>query len=398
MMNKNDKKTQHSALSTQHSPQAYALWLKELKTKIRSTQIRAALAASRELILFYWELGGDISRKLEETNWGAKVIDQLAKDLRSEFPDMQGFSRRNLYYIKKFYEIFSSFPDDTQTVPPTGAQFKNRSQSEDGNLIVHRSGAQKIPAIVHQVGGQLPWSHIKILLDKVTDNKEALFYISQTIENGWSRDVLALQIKSDLFTRQGSAISNFKETLSAPQSDLAQQTINDPYTFDFLSMTHPYNERDIENQLVEHITKFLLELGKGFAFVGRQYHLEVGESDYYLDLLFYHIKLKCYVAIELKNTKFIPEYAGKLNFYLSAVDSLLKTEADNPTIGILLCRDKNKIETGFALRDINKPMGVSEFTLTEVLPENLKGSLPTVEEIEADMKSLEETASPNDEG
>jgi len=366
----------------------YGLWLKELKAKIRSTQIRAALAASRELILFYWELGGDISRKLEETNWGAKVIDQLAKDLRSEFSDMQGFSRRNLYYTKKFYEVFSAFSEDEQIVPPTGAQMENRAQTENESQTVPRGGPQMIPAIVHQVGGQLPWSHIKILLDKVSDRRQALFYIQQTIENGWSRDVLALQIKSALFSRQGSAISNFKETLPAPQSDLAQQTIKDPYTFDFLTMTRPYNERDIENQLVEHITKFLLELGKGFAFVGRQYHLEVGETDYYLDLLFYHIKLKCYVVIELKNTRFIPEYAGKLNFYLSAVDSLLKGDGDNPTIGILLCRDKNKIETEFALRDINKPMGVSEFTLTEVLPENLKGSLPTVEEIEEDMKQL----------
>lgn len=367
----------------------YSAWLKELKVKIRSTQIRAALAASRELLLFYWELGGDISRKLEETNWGAKVIDQLAKDLRSEFPDIRGFSRRNLYYTKKFYEVFSSFPDDTQIVPRSGAQI--------GSETVPRGGAQTVPAIVHQVGGQLPWSHIKILLDKVSDYKETLFYINQTIENGWSRDVLALQIKSDLFARQGAAISNFKNTLPEPQSDLAQQTIKDPYSFDFLTMTRPFNERDIENQLVEHITKFLLELGKGFAFVGRQYHMEVGETDYYMDLLFYHIKLKCYVVIELKNSKFIPEYAGKLNFYLSAVDSLLKTDSDNPTIGILLCRDKNKIETEFALRDINKPMGVSEFTLTEILPEELRGSLPTVEEIEEDMKQLEEPASPNDE-
>lgn len=367
----------------------YSAWLKELKVKIRSTQIRAALAASRELLLFYWELGGDISRKLEETNWGAKVIDQLAKDLRSEFPDIRGFSRRNLYYTKKFYEVFSSFPDDTQIVPRSGAQI--------GSETVPRGGAQTVPAIVHQVGGQLPWSHIKILLDKVSDYKVTLFYINQTIENGWSRDVLALQIKSDLFARQGAAISNFKNTLPEPQSDLAQQTIKDPYSFDFLTMTRPFNERDIENQLVEHITKFLLELGKGFAFVGRQYHMEVGETDYYMDLLFYHIKLKCYVVIELKNTKFIPEYAGKLNFYLSAVDSLLKTDSDNPTIGILLCRDKNKIETEFALRDINKPMGVSEFTLTEILPEELRGSLPTVEEIEEDMKQLEEPASPNDE-
>jgi predicted nuclease of restriction endonuclease-like (RecB) superfamily len=371
----------------------YGLWLKELKAKIRSTQIRAALAASRELILFYWELGGDISRKLAETNWGAKVIDQLAKDLRYEFPDMQGFSRRNLYYTKKFYEIFNGFPRDSEIVPPTGAQLKSIPQSDEERQTVPRSGAQIIPSIVNQVGGQLPWSHIKILLDKVSEYKEALFYINQTIENGWSRDGLALQIKSDLFSRQGSAISNFKNTLPEPQSDLAQQTIKDPYSFDFLTMTRPYNERDIENQLVEHITKFLLELGKGFAFVGRQYHLEVGETDYYLDLLFYHIKLKCYVVIELKNTKFIPEYAGKLNFYLSAVDSLLKTDSDNPTIGMLLCRDKNKIETEFALRDINKPMGVSEFTLTEILPEELRGSLPTVEEIEEDMKQLEEPTS-----
>lgn len=393
------KRTQHSALSPQNLPQAFAkggdygLWLKELKAKIRSTQIRAALVASRELILFYWELGGDISRKLEETNWGAKVIDQLARDLRSEFPDVQGFSRRNLYYTKKFYEIFNTFTTDTEIMPRLGAQLKNDPESDEEKQTVLRSGAQMIPAIVHQVGGQLPWSHIKILLDKVSDYKEALFYINQTIENGWSRDVLALQIKSDLFARQGSAISNFKKTLPDPQSDLAQQTIKDPYSFDFLTMTQPYNERDIENQLVEHITRFLLELGKGFAFVGRQYHLEVGETDYYLDLLFYHIKLKCYVVIELKNTKFIPEYAGKLNFYLSAVDSLLKTDNDNPTIGMLLCRDKNKIETEFALRDINKPMGVSEFTLTEILPDELRGSLPTVEEIEEDMKQLQEPTS-----
>ena len=369
----------------------YALWLKELKAKIRSTQLRAALAASRELILFYWELGGDISRKLAETDWGAKVIDQLAKDLSSEFPDTQGFSRRNLYYIKKFYDVFRAFSKDEQFVPPTGAQIKSDVQTDSKNLIMPRSGAQTVPSIVQQIGGRLPWSHIKILLDKVSDCQQARFYIQQTIENGWSRDVLALQIKSNLFARQGAAISNFKATLPSPQSDLAQQTIKDPYTFDFLSMTHPYNERDIENQLIEHITKFLLELGKGFAFVGRQYHLEVGESDYCLDLLFYHIRLKCYVVIELKNTKFIPEYSGKLNFYLSAVDSLLKSDGDNPTIGILLCRDKNKIETEFALRDINKPMGVSEFTLTEVLPDELKGSLPTVEEIEDDFKKLEES-------
>ncbi|MFN5371342.1 MAG: YhcG family protein [Bacteroidia bacterium] len=201
--------------------------------------------------------------------------------------------------------------------------------------------------------------------------------------------MLALQIKSNLFERQGKAITNFQQTLPLPQSDLAIQTLKDPYIFDFLTMDNAYHEKDIENQLLSHITKFLLELGKGFAFVGKQYHITVGETDYYIDLLFYHVKLKCFVVIELKNTKFIPEYAGKLNFYLSAVDSLIKTETDNATIGILLCRDKNNFETEFALRDINKPMGVSEFQLTEIVPEELKSSLPTVEEIEQELKSIE---------
>lgn len=384
MMNKKDKTTQHSTLSIHNSPQAYAVWLKELKAKIRSTQIKAALAASRELILFYWELGQEIHQKQEEAQWGSSFINTLGKDLQKEFPEMSGFSPKNLRYCRAFYRFYTENTIWQQAV----------AKLEEGTPdIVHPTGALRsncFDAIIgQQPVDQIPWGHNILIFTKSKSVEEARFYISQTIESGWSRDVLALQIKSDLFARQGSAISNFKETLPAPQSDLAQQTIKDPYTFDFLSMTCPYNERDIENQLVEHITKFLLELGKGFAFVGRQYHLEVGENDYYLDLLFYHIKLKCYVVIELKNTKFIPEYAGKLNFYLSAVDSLLKTDGDNPTIGILLCRDKNKIETEFALRDINKPMGVSEFTLTEVLPENLKGSLPTVEEIEADMEKLE---------
>lgn len=360
----------------------YSHWLQEIKDKITRARIKASLAASRELILFYWELGESISRKLSENQWGAKVIDQLAIDLKNEFPGIQGFSRRNLYYIKKFYEFFISFSDEKQIVPRSGAQI------ESG--IVPQDGAQTIPPIVHHIGGQIPWSHIKIVLDKLSDPKEALFYLQQTIENGWNRDVLALQIKSGLYGRHGKAITNFKNTLPASQSDLAQQTLKDPYTFDFLTLTQPFNERDIENQLINHIKKFLLELGKGFAFMGQQYHLQVGDSDYYLDLLFYHVKLKCYVVVELKNTKFIPEYAGKLNFYLSAVDSMLKSNDDNPTIGILLCRDKNKIETEFALRDINKPMGVSEFILTENLPENLKGSMPTVDEIESDIQKLEQ--------
>ncbi|MBF0259125.1 MAG: DUF1016 family protein [Desulfamplus sp.] len=342
----------------------YKEWLGTLKSKIRSVQLKAALAVNSAVIEFYWDLGRMISEK--DAVWGSRFLESLSKDLKKEFPDIQGFSVTNLKYCRLFYQYVSISPQ-------TGDEIKSSAKNE-----------------IYQHISQIPWGHIKLLIGKVKDQDAALFYIHETIENGWSRDVLALQIKSNLYSRQGKAITNFKVTLPEPQSDLAQQTIKDPYSFDFLTLTKPYNERDIENQLISHITKFLLELGKGFAFVGRQYHLEVGESDYYLDLLFYHIKLKCYVVVELKNTKFIPEYAGKLNFYLSAVDSLLKSETDNPTIGILLCRDKNKIETEFALRDINKPMGVSEFTLTETLPENLKGSLPTIEEIESDFENLEQ--------
>ena len=236
---------------------------------------------------------------------------------------------------------------------------------------------------------QLPWGHIKLIINKIKKQPQAEFYIQQTIQNNWSRDVLGLQIKTNLYQRQGKSITNFKNTLPEPFSDLAQQTIKDPYIFDFLTLSSKAKERDIEKQLIQHITHFLLELGSGFAFIGKQYRLEIADSEYFIDLLFYHIHLKCYVVIELKNTKFIPEYAGKLNFYLSAVDSIIKREDDKPTIGILLCRDKNNIEAEFALRDINKPMGISEFQFTEILPDELKSNLPTIEEIENELKKIE---------
>lgn len=224
--------------------------------------------------------------------------------------------------------------------------------------------------------------HNILIFTKSSSVEEALFYVNQSLQNGWSRNVLALQLKSNLYLRAAKSVNNFSQTLLAPQSALAQETLKDPYAFDFISMAQPYRERDIENQLIKHITKFLLELGKGFAFIGQQYHLEIADQDYYLDLLFYHTRLKCYVVIELKNTRFIPEYAGKLNFYLSAVDSLVKDESDKPTIGIILCREKNNIEAEFSLRDMNKPIGISEFNLTEIVPDELKSSLPTIEEIE----------------
>ncbi|NOU46081.1 MAG: DUF1016 domain-containing protein [Bacteroidales bacterium] len=330
----------------------YSDWLKGVKERIRVARIKVAMAANNELLFFYWDLGKMMDELSATAQWGNNWIQDLSKDLRDEFPDMVGFSKTNLYNIKRLYQFYK------------GDEF------------------------FHQLGGKIPWRHHVEIFTKAQSLTEAHFYITETVENGWSRDALALQIKIQLFQRQGKSITNFKQSLPEPMSDLAQQALKDPYVFDFMTMTKPFHEKDIEHQLLVHITKFLLELGKGFAFIGQQFHLVVGETDYYLDLLFYHTKLKCYVVLELKNTKFVPEHAGKLNFYLSAIDSLVKEENDNPTIGILLCREKNRIETEFALRDINKPMGVSEFQLTEILPDELKSSLPSIEEIENEFRSL----------
>lgn len=294
----------------------------------------------------------------EQKGWGSQIIDNLSKYIKNEFPESTGFSVRNLKYMRAFAEEYPDFP------------------------IVQVPLAQLENEFVQFPLAQIPWYHHISLLTKVKSLENRLFYINETAKNGWSRDVMLLKIKSNLHQRQGSAITNFEYTLPDPQSELAKQSINDPYVFDFLSLSEDFKEKDIENQLIKHVSKFLLELGKGFAFLGSQYHLEVAEQDYYLDLLFYHTNLKCYVVIELKNTKFIPEYAGKLNFYLSAVDDKLKQENDQPSIGILLCRDKNNVEVEFSLRGMSQPMGVSEFNLTETLPEYLKSSLPTIEEIE----------------
>ena len=329
----------------------YKIWINELKNQVRSVQIKAAIAVNYELIKFYWELGKMISEKQEFYSWGEKLIEQISKDLKEEFPDMKGFSTRNIKYIRNFYAFY------------------NNSE------------------IRQQLVAQIPWGHNILIYSKSKNIQEATFYIQQTIENNWSRDVLALQIKTNLFDRKGKSITNFKNTLPEPFSDLAEQTLKDPYIFDFLTLSTSVKEKDIENQLINNLKKFLLELGKGFAFVAQQYRFSIAENDYSIDLLFYHIKLKCYVVIELKNTKFIPEYAGKINFYLSAIDTLLKNEDDKPTIGILLCRDKNNIEAEFALRDLNKPIGISEFQLTEIIPEDLKSSLPTIEEIENELKN-----------
>lgn len=331
----------------------YPHLLTEIKQRILSSQLKAALSVNAEMITLYWNIGNDIAKKQSEKGWSAGVIPQLAKDLKSEFPNLKGFSERNLSYMLKFA---NEYQDVT---------------------------------ILQQLVAKLPWGHNILLIEKIKDQNLRFWYAEKCIENNWSRDVLDVQIKTKLIERQGKSINNFENTLPKPLSDLANQTLKDPYIFSFLSFDQNIKERDIENQLIQHIAKFLLELGKGFAFIGSQYHLEVSKKDYYLDLLFYHTKLKCYIVIELKNTAFKPEFTGKLNFYLSAVDSMVKETEDNPTIGILLCKDKDNIEAEFALRGITNPIGISEISFVEKLPDNLKSSLPTIEEIENEMKKFQ---------
>lgn len=339
----------------------YHDWFTSIRDKIQHARIATSIKVNNELLQLYFSIGNSILDVQKRLGWGSQIIDKLAAHIKKEFPDNSGFSVRNLKYMRAFAEAYPNFPIVQVPLAPSSNEFVQVSLA------------------------QIPWYHHISLLTKTKDINERIFYLTETAKNGWSRNTMLLQIKSGLYKRQGRAITNFKETLPPPQSDLAQQTIKDPYLFDFLSLSDDVKERDIENQLIDNVSKFLLELGKGFAFIGKQHHLVVAEQDYYLDLLFYHVTLKCYVVIELKNTKFIPEYAGKLNFYLSAVDDALKTDGDHPSIGILLCRDKNNLEVEFSLRGMSQPMGVSEFNLTEILPESLKNSLPTIEEIEREL-------------
>lgn len=370
-----------------HITSEYQAWLAAIKSRIVARRIKAALSANSELIQLYYELGARIVEREKNAEWGSGFIDGFSRDLKQAFPDITGFSPKNLRYCRAFYRFYHIGKIHQSSV----AKVENENGDSKWQQPVAKIENAVSPEISRWAADQIPWGHNIQIFTKTTHLDEAVFYITQTIQNGWSRDVLTQKIKSDLYSRTGRAVSNFEQTLPAARSELVEQTLKDPYVFDFFSMTAPYNERDIERQLVKHITKFLLELGKGFAFVGQQHTIEVDGTDYFIDLLFYHTVLKCYVVVELKNTKFVPEYAGKLNFYLSAVDSLVKLPDDNPTIGLLLCRDKSNVEVEFALRDMNKPMGVSEYNLTEVLPDELKGSLPTVEEIEADLKRLDES-------
>ena len=333
-------------------PGDYAEWLAELKGRIHSAQQRAALAVNRELVLLYWQIGQDILQRQEREGWGAKVIERLAHDLRAAFPRMKGFSRANLMYMRAFAQ---AWPQE---------------------------------AIVHQAVGQLPWGHNLVLLAKAKDARLRLAYAERAVTHGWSRTVLEMHIEARLLEREGKALTNFQQRLPGPGTDLARLSLKDPYLFDFLGMGQEAGERAIETALVQHITQFLLELGAGFAFVGRQVHVEVGGDDFFLDLLFYHLKLRCYVVIELKADKSKPEHLGQLGFYLTAVDAQVKSEHDNPTIGLLLCKSKNQVVAEYALRDQAQPLGVAEYRMLESLPAELQTELPSTEQIESELGEL----------
>ena len=335
-------------------PAGYAEFLAELKQRIQTAQLGVSLAVNRELVLLYWQIGREIMARQERESWGAKVIDRLAGDLKSAFPDMKGFSPRNLKYMRAFAE---AWPEEE---------------------------------FVQAVLAQITWYHNVALIEKLQNQEDRIWYARATVQHGWSRNVMVHQIESRLAERQGRAVTNFNRALPLPQSDLAQQVTKDPYNFDFLMLGPDAHERDLERGLLEHLRTFLLELGVGFALVGSQYRLEIGGEDFFIDLLFYHLKLRAYIVVDLKMQAFRPEFAGKMNFYLSAVNDLLRHPDDQPSVGLILCKTRDRLVAEYALRDFSKPIGISEYQLAAALPEKLKGTLPTIEEIESELSDKTE--------
>ena len=337
---------------------AYREWLEALKTNIQQSQIKAAIQVNSELLHLYWRIGKDIVQKQEQTQWGDGFLQTLSRDLQEAFPTMKGFSYRNLKYIRQWYLFYNQ-----------------------ENII-----GKQLVSQLEMTLFNIPWGHHIMIIQRCKNISEALFYVNKIIENHWSRSVLEHQLGLNLYDREGKAITNFKQQLPAIQSDLAQQLTKDPYIFDFLTLTKPYTEKELQNYLEENMTKFLLELGKGFCFYGKQVHIDVGGDDFYIDLLFYNVRLHCYVVVELKSVKFKPEHLGQLKFYVTAVDKQMRTEADNPTIGLLICKDKNDVVAEYTLSDVNSPIGISSYQLYEQLSEGYKSSLPSIKEIEEQLK------------
>ncbi len=384
-------------------PSGYAPLLAGLKARVRTAQVKAALSVNRELILLYWHIGREILRAQQAQGWGTKVVERLARDLAKEFPEIGGFSELNLKRMRAFYTAWAPVEIVQQPVrllqrPIVSQPVTQLPRPEAGQTrgpIVQQPVAQIVSQPVTQLADAppeplslLPWSTNLVLLHKLDDPATRLWYARKTLEHGWSRTVLTVQIESRLHARSGKALNNFARTLPPAQSDLAREVLKDPYTFDFLTLGEAAQERDLERGLVGHVQQLLLAMGAGFAFVGRQVHLEVGGEDFYLDLLFYHLRLRCFVVVDLKMKSFEPEFTGKMNFYLAAVDDQMRHPHDSSSIGLLLCKDaKNKLKVEYALRDVKKPIGVAEWQtrLVDSLPKNLRGSLPAIADIEREL-------------
>lgn len=370
--------------------------LTNIKNRVRQGQLKVNLAANAEMLATYWDIGRMIHFQQQQKGWGKGVIPKLAIDLKNELAEVRGFSERNILRMLTFYKEYSNFSispllvseletGSIRQLPVSHLENDTNTQLPVAHLdddAITKLPVSQLETTNQQLITKIGWAHHIILIQKIKDLPIRYWYMQQILEQGWSRDTLVVQIKSKIHERQGALVHNFDNTLTNAHSLWAKQTFKDPYIFDFITLATEFSERELELELVKHVEKFLLELGAGFAFVGRQYKLEVSDKDFQLDLLFYHLKMRCFVVIDLKKGDFLPEYAGKMNFYCSAVDDILKHETDKPTIGLILCKGKDKIFAEYALRDLNKPIGVSEYELTQMLPDNLKSSLPSIEDIE----------------
>ena len=364
-------------------------WVSQLKQDIRSAQIKAAIKVNTELLRLYWRMGADICEKQKSASWGDGWLKELSRELMTEFPDMKGFSHRNLQYIRQWYLFYNQEHTIVQQVV---AQLEDVNVQQPVAKLDNDMRQQPVAQISEDVFFSVPWGHHLYIISQCKDVSRAVFYLKKTVENGWSRAVLLNYLDTNLYERQGKAVNNFNRLLANPQSERAAQTLKDPYNFDFLTLDGEYRERELEHALTHNVTRFLLELGTGFAFVGSQVPLQVGEDTVYPDLLFYHLELRCYVVVELKVTKFKGEHLGQLGVYVSAVNHIKKKPTDNPTIGLLICKTKNNVMAQYALESTNQPIGISEYQLSKLMPEHIQSQLPTIEDIEATLSDNDDNA------
>ena len=364
-------------------------WVSQLKQDIRSAQIKAAIKVNTELLRLYWRMGADICEKQKSASWGDGWLKELSRELMTEFPDMKGFSHRNLQYIRQWYLFYNQ---ENTSVQQVVAQLEDVNVQQPVAKLDDDMRQQHVAQISEDVFFSVPWGHHLYIISQCKDVSRAVFYLKKTVENGWSRAVLLNYLDTNLYERQGKAVNNFNRLLANPQSELAAQTLKDPYNFDFLTLDGEYRERELEHALTHNVTRFLLELGTGFAFVGSQVPLQVGEDTVYPDLLFYHLELRCYVVVELKVTKFKGEHLGQLGVYVSAVNHIKKKPTDNPTIGLLICKTKNNVMAQYALESTNQPIGISEYQLSKLMPEHIQSQLPTIEDIEATLSDNDDNA------